>query len=399
MNGAPEPLAGKKDGTLPGDPPAPATDIPALTALRGLAVLIVFVSHAANDGLLPRWLGAGFGQMGVQLFFLLSGFLMVHLYAARPATGPEINRFLVARAARILPLYWGVLFLSLALAGLAPGFRYQFQSGEFLPALLLVEAPFELWSIPVEAQFYGLFIALWLILPAWRRDPIGFWVLTLAVALPAAFLWRGFVSEAKTLIPYAFAFLLGGAIAEAYRSYWRRLLPWLSAPWLHAAALALLVLNIPGLRAALGLELTEGFYPRTWLDPLRLTALALFFTLTLVPNGIGRMGGIGWLSRLGTISFGFYLFHRPVLRAAETIFWQSPGAFTALVGFGFTALLAWVSFHFYERPAARVLRARLGARRHRSPPPEAGKSRAGGKTTSPEATGAATAAPQASPNT
>jgi len=50
-----------------------------LTGLRGLAALIVFVSHSANVGLLPHFFGTGFGQVGVMIFFLLSGFLMSHL--------------------------------------------------------------------------------------------------------------------------------------------------------------------------------------------------------------------------------------------------------------------------------------------------------------------------------
>ena len=58
-------------------------EIGALTGLRGVAALIVFVSHGANEGVLPAMLGNGFGQIGVMIFFVLSGFLMGQLYLRR----------------------------------------------------------------------------------------------------------------------------------------------------------------------------------------------------------------------------------------------------------------------------------------------------------------------------
>ena len=51
-----------------------------LTGLRGIAALLVFISHCGAQSILPSFLGKGFGQIGVMLFFVLSGFLMTHLY-------------------------------------------------------------------------------------------------------------------------------------------------------------------------------------------------------------------------------------------------------------------------------------------------------------------------------
>ena len=58
-------------------------ELPVLNGIRGLAVAIVFASHASNiyfSGAIAGW---GGGQLGVMLFFLLSGFLMSHLYLHR----------------------------------------------------------------------------------------------------------------------------------------------------------------------------------------------------------------------------------------------------------------------------------------------------------------------------
>ena len=60
-------------------------DIPVLNGLRGLAVMIVFASHASNIFYQGEIVGWGGGQLGVMLFFMLSGFLMAHLYAGRAA--------------------------------------------------------------------------------------------------------------------------------------------------------------------------------------------------------------------------------------------------------------------------------------------------------------------------
>ena len=361
-------------------------EIPALTALRGLAVMIVFISHAANDGHLPAWLGDGFGQMGVQLFFLLSGFLMVYLYASQPPVLTTISRFITARISRIIPLYWAVLTFSLAASAIWPKYRYHFNAGEFPRAFSFIEAPFELWSIPVEVQFYILFVLLWVVASLWKIPSIMFWILTVFLALPTAFVWRGFVSEAKILIPYAFCFLIGGVIADFYRSHWHRVEKLTNQPAIHVAAFIFLIMNIPGLRGALGLELTDGFYPRTWLDPFRIGSLALFFTLTLSPVGLGRIGESGHLSRIGMISFGFYLFHRPVIRVVEAVFWQSPGFFITCIAFGFTAMLAWLSFYGFEQPVGRALRAHLARQRIRWPRSTITRSRAGEKRMNPEVT-------------
>ena len=80
--------------------------INSLTGLRGVAAFIVFISHCSNQGMLPDVLGDGLGQIGVMLFFILSGFLMAHLYLDKEASVNNIKNYLVARVGRIFPLYF-----------------------------------------------------------------------------------------------------------------------------------------------------------------------------------------------------------------------------------------------------------------------------------------------------
>ena len=77
-----------------------------LDGLRGLAALIVVVSHYSNETLL--WggvLGKGGGQTGVMLFFLLSGFLMAHLHLGEAFTARNVGRYALRRIARVYPLF------------------------------------------------------------------------------------------------------------------------------------------------------------------------------------------------------------------------------------------------------------------------------------------------------
>ena len=328
---------------------------PALDALRGLAVALVFVSHAANDGLLPGWLGQGSGQMGVQLFFALSGFLMMRLYGAVPPSAAALRRFAVARAARILPLYWTVAGLSLAaaLAGLSPYYRV---AEAPWAALLMLQAPQELWSVPVEVQFYAVFA-----LACWRIGPRpGMLLGLLAASVPGAAAWYGLVSEAPVLPPYL-PYFLGGCWVAALR-----LPAAMGRPAVAVAALLVFGANLPGVRAAWGGELWAGFYPRLWLDPARLAAtLCLLACAATLPE---RRGGWLGLARLGRISFGVYLFHRPLLAWSAGVL---TGPLAAALALALTLGLAALSWRYFERPLGQMLRAAPG-RRPRGRRPAAG---------------------------
>ena len=88
-------------------------EIRRLNTLRGIAALIVVISHFSNtSGLWGKVLGQGAGQFGVMLFFLLSGFLMSHLYWEREPTSRTQLFYAVSRVARVIPLYLVVVFFS-----------------------------------------------------------------------------------------------------------------------------------------------------------------------------------------------------------------------------------------------------------------------------------------------
>ena len=82
-------------------------------ALRGVAVLLVVAAHLcivegrfAGDGMLPQ--SGEIGFVGVDLFFVISGFVMVTVTRGRFGRWRQVGRFLYHRATRIYPLYWVV---------------------------------------------------------------------------------------------------------------------------------------------------------------------------------------------------------------------------------------------------------------------------------------------------
>jgi peptidoglycan/LPS O-acetylase OafA/YrhL len=135
-----------------------------LTGVRGIAALIVFVSHFSNmTGWLGYRLGHGAGQIGVMLFFILSSFLMYLLYfesgsEEKEGRAREAVAYLAKRFARIYPL----VFLSLLVSYFIGFFdvpRYlnahRIDSvGEILAHLLLLKGNGVLWTISVEFFFY-----------------------------------------------------------------------------------------------------------------------------------------------------------------------------------------------------------------------------------------------------
>ncbi|WP_390594598.1 acyltransferase family protein [Simiduia litorea] len=135
-------------------------EIRTLNTLRGLAALIVFITHFSDaTNWLDGSLGGPAGQYGVMLFFLLSGFLMSYLYFDRQFNPANLKSYALARAGRILPLYFLVVFGSylLSLTG-ADGLYEITDANALLSHLLFMHGESVLWTISPEVQFYWLLV-------------------------------------------------------------------------------------------------------------------------------------------------------------------------------------------------------------------------------------------------
>jgi len=335
---------------------SPPNQIRKLNSLRGFAAMVVVVAHFSGaTGWLDGLPGLGAGQLGVMVFFVLSGFLMGHLYLARSPSMSQIWRYAVARGARVLPLFAMVLALSIVLPrlGIRGVFFDLIGNAEIASHVLLLSGRNILWTIPTELHFYALFIVFWLAVARSRRFGV-----TVIVTVAAAVILAGFPRPSGEVfripfelrvvqtIPY---FLAGVAIGLVYRSD-RRPIPQSA---FFAASLGVIPLMYP-----LIFERIFGFRHGLWNDPLVLGVVVAVFLLILfgVPdqsrvlsNSVGDF--------LGRISYSLYLLHVPIMTGVRRL------GLTGTVGFVvFASLSIVVAFAVYttiEVPAQRLLRKRL----------------------------------------
>lgn len=366
-----------------------------IEGLRALAVIPVVLFHAAVPGF-----GGGF--TGVDVFFVISGFLITATIIEDAAAGNfSLRTFYERRARRLLPALFAVLAVAASIAAfvfIAEDFRKFAQalaaSALFGANLLYArevgyfddnegfQPLLHTWSLSVEEQFYLLFPLLIAALvtrrPAWLKPAIGVTLLAslgLAVAMAPHHPQLAFF----ILPTRAWELMIGAACATIPRS--AQTSAKLSAaklsaakPWLAIAGLVLIVLGF-----ILIDETTPA--PGFWfLLPTCGAALVLLHArhATLA----GRFLSAGPLVAIGAASYGIYLWHNPLLAFAR-YGWFGPLPWTltaAVVALSFA--LGFASLRWIERPvrqrerlrspralamaslAAIVLAAGLGAATH-----------------------------------
>jgi exopolysaccharide production protein ExoZ len=325
--------------------------------LRAVAALSVVLFHAAQWSHLDFSVGAA----GVDLFFVISGFVLWTACEARP---PTPGAFLRARAARILPLYW-IVTLVVAAAALAapmalpivlPQGRHLVLSLLLLPHTDPAGGPFPLlptgWTLTYEAFFYGV-MALGLATPADRRLQLVAGLL-LAASL-VGFAYHGWYTLLAN--PLLLEFLAGIALARMWRDGRLKRLPSASGPGLIAAgALILAACQLSGLR-------DDFLRPFVWGPPA-----ALIVAGALKLEADGRIGS-GLLTRVlvavGDASYSLYLVQAPAIAAFA---WLTPGwpaALRAPASVVVAVALGWLCWRGVERPSARLVHHLPAAHRRR----------------------------------
>ncbi len=177
LNDAPILDSSLKNDRAPIERPDPSRNIAALTGLRFFAAISIVIYHfhgAVFESLGNNWLTGLFtvGSMGVSMFFVLSGFVLTHVYINGKSKPVAAKSFFVARFARIYPAYALALLLEVpALIWLVFNSsdvvrRGLIFSGSLIANLLLLQAwarvaswrwNFPSWSVSAEAFFYSIF--------------------------------------------------------------------------------------------------------------------------------------------------------------------------------------------------------------------------------------------------
>lgn len=352
--------------------------IPELDGIRGFAILLVLFWHYLQGQIVPASGSTlaivkqvlGFTWSGVDLFFVLSGFLIAGILIDNREKPGYFKTFYIRRVCRIFPLYYLNLVLFAVLSGLA---LYQFPP---LTRLLQVTAVPEwsywlfvqniymgsytsfgpewlsvTWSLAVEEQFYLLLPLIIRYVPVSRLAYVFVWFAITAVYLRYD--------------------------APGFNAYINT--PWRADSLMVGALLALLVRKpafIQFVSGARGRRVVYGFFgllligallsnlssqrpfslPFTYLWLACLYA-SLILILLMNRNGIlNRFFRARLLIELGAISFGVYLIHQPVNgflhglmghRTPVIVSWQD--AAVTLLALCITLLLAYVSYRYYER--------------------------------------------------
>lgn len=402
---------------------AEANHLPALDGVRGLAIFVVLFAHAAINvppGPWPSLAGrlyftlCSFGWIGVDLFFVLSGFLITRiLIEARQSPG-YFRNFYARRSLRIFPLYYGVLaFLLVAnvLGGVSPGsadgvdsfgwlWLYASNIGLAVKGDHLYYSDWfvtgHFWSLAVEEQFYLVWpvVVLWCGPAGLRRVCLG--CLAGALVLRVALVYSGASLFAVYLqTPCKMDTFAAGA--------------WLASA-VHSGGLAALVrparLVAAGGAAVLAMLAGTAFQRGQWypyddafMRTLGLSILWAFFGAILVlalaadqRSSTGQFFRSRLLRWLGKYSYGIYVFHglfSPLVLPWVLARTEGAGAFRQslvyeLVTATLALTVAWWSWHLYERHWLRLKRffsssspwwtpVPSSATRFGSPPPHDGE--------------------------
>jgi len=379
-------------------PPPGNPRFPLLDAMRAIAALSIVVTHASgvSNFNTDNWFGHFPARlnMGVTIFFLLSGFLLYRPFvAARREGRPPIATpaFLRRRVLRIVPAYWVALTLLAIYPGLL-GFSdhwwrfYTFTQIYWSDSIVQGIGP--AWTLCIEVSFYLVLPFLAAAIARLRPSVAGEIGILLGLAvLVIVFRWviQGYTPPFSdwrvlhnTLLSYFDWFAYGMVLAVLSVAWHGReagspvLVTIIRRPWVPwAAALAVFVF------VSLGMNLSRGFFVTytQWNFFGEHVGYAAVAFLLLLPAIFGDWAG-GWPRRLlawrvlgwlGLVSYGIFLWHSNIMLEIN-----DHGAQGWLPGSGFLSLLiptlaitipiAAISYYVVEKPALRFKDPRRGRR-------------------------------------
>ena len=349
---------------------------PALDGLRGVAILLVILGH--NFGFMNYFF---FGWLGVDLFFVLSGFLITDILLKTIGQPNFLRNFYMRRVLRIFPLFYLILIICLLIL---PSFKTlnldlgyytknQFWLWTYIQNWLYVfKEPYgnkillHTWSLAVEEQFY----LVWPITMLLIRKPKTLLIIVTSVLLGVAFarygIWAYKVQDLAYASLYTFTRIDGICIG---------------------CMLALLMKVSPGflkkyttIIVLLMASVNFGFYfinnqrssSLPYLAFVGYTTFAVLFGILVYEAAIGESKMIRILfnnkilKSLGKISYGLYVYHWPLYILLFSFFRDlfiknisSLSYRTAEIGSGIIVtaaaiLLSLLSYHYFEKPFLKL---------------------------------------------
>ncbi|WP_328742662.1 acyltransferase [Streptomyces caniferus] len=371
---APDPVTAAPQAAIRARSRGGPSRLRALDGLRLLAALMVAAYHygGRNGEIAQAWGGSpahqfptaaplfAYGCLGVQIFFVISGFVI-----CLSGFGRTLRAFIASRVSRLYPAYWAAILLVTAVFAL-PWVAYKaLPPSEVLTNLTMLQQPLGVdrvlgvcWTLWAEMRFYALF-ALCVVLPGATRGRVVLfcagWTLAGALAQAAH---QPFLDT--VLMPEYAPFFIGGVGLYLLHRYGARdPIAWaiVLVSWLIGQHYAVAGLWHAPSATAFSYRSTAGIIAVVTLGFALVAAVAL---------GRLRWANWRWLTVAGALTYPFYLVHEHlgwvVVRALHHGL-GLPSYATLLLTVGLMLLLAWALHRFVERPLTPVLKRSINPRR------------------------------------
>lgn len=367
--------------------------ISGLDGLRGVAILLVLLHHfgiPANFRQAFRWpIGEAFhrildaGWAGVDLFFVISGFLITSILLASKNSPSYFRLFYLRRALRILPLHFGILTIgAITLPYLQPPFAdlggqsmdhlgwLFFYMSNLAMAFAVVQTfgVFDtLWSLAIEEQFY--LIWPWVVRQISAKALVLVCLSLMTLSPFARALWLSLGYDFWGAYRLTFMRLdglaLGSLVAVAYAAgdkHWSLTVQLARLAWLPLFGLLVFIFfNV------------SAFYPSSsFVLVVGHSLLSLFFSSVLVlaigsrNRAFNQFLTMPWLTQMGLYSYGIYVVHWPLLLVAQAAgvptrmgVGSSIAATTLFLSLGILSSVALgaVTYHGYEKHFLKLRKA------------------------------------------
>jgi peptidoglycan/LPS O-acetylase OafA/YrhL len=369
------------------------TRIPELDGLRGLAILLVIFFHYTNGQALTRadglayyiQRGAALGPTGVDLFFVLSGFLIGGILIEARGSDSYFRTFYIRRFFRIIPIYYLWICLYIALVSIAGrAIQARSFSDKVLPDGFEVYAHFlfiqnlvpfnwaaqsglwgswfgHLWSLAVEEQFYLLapLMIAWLSSRRLLAALVG--IICGAPLVRIALLHYVDQIDCTRVMPFrADALAVGILVSILWKDPGARLWLYRNVRSIYWAMAALFLAGFGPMYSASGSESAFVFsFGLTWITIFY--ALLMVIVLVESQGWIAWAMRVGWLGAVGRVSYCMYIihwmmdlfFHSVLLHARPQIVTLA-GAGVSLLAAIATYAVASISWKILEGPLVRL---------------------------------------------
>lgn len=358
---------------------------PAIDGLRGFAVLMVVWFHASyfSYELNPvdyhgftqiYYYLSILGETGVDLFFVLSGFLITGILIDTAEDEHKFKNFYIRRSLRIFPLYYAVLFLFIIYVSVSQGYEildlrliahiFYVQNWSYehnVDSFMLLN---HTWSLAVEEQFYLIWPVLFLTIYKRSVKHIVFLCLTLTImSWVLRFSLSGFeyYKQAYSMTICRLDNLTLGALLSVFCVHYRDKVSENYALFRISAIVSFILILITlfssttvmiahNLQIKIGLTFFSIFY----------VCLLAYLFLADEQNLLKQFFSLTLLRKVGKVSYGMYIFHSPILLLiAQNIFqYELPYWHAHLLllfaGGGLSYLFAALSYKFYEKPFLKL---------------------------------------------